>query len=85
MYVEFSLKPVYPTMGVENLIAVVQITRKCICESKNWIYIFLLMSPYKTLPQVHNIIPPGRSKLLIPQAALFFQKSTSIQHKLGGG
>ena len=35
MSVEFSFKPVYPTMGVENLKLVVQITRKCICGSKN--------------------------------------------------
>ena len=36
IYVDFSLKPVYPTMvGDKFQIDGVQITGKCICESKN--------------------------------------------------
>ena len=51
--VEFFLKPIYPTVFGEIFqIYGVKIIEKGICESKNWIYLFLLMPPYKTIPQV---------------------------------
>ena len=40
----------------------VKITTKCICESKNLICSFLLMSPSKNLSQVLIITTPGRRK-----------------------
>ena len=45
IFLEFFHKPVYSTMVVEKFqIYVVTITGKYICESKNWICLFLLMS-----------------------------------------
>ena len=35
----------------------IQVTTKCLCESKNWIYSVLLMPPSKTLSHVLIIIP----------------------------
>ena len=57
VFVEFSLKPVYPTMIVENLqIHGVQITGKSICETKYFIYSLLLMPTKKNSPagSYHN-------------------------------
>ena len=66
IFAEFSLKPVYPnTTGEIVQIHVVKITEKCICESKNWIFLFLFMPPSKTLSQVLNILATDRWKLLI--------------------
>ena len=50
---EFFLKPVYPTLvGEKFQIYGVKIIEKGICQSKNWICLFLLMPPSKTLHQV---------------------------------
>ena len=51
IFLEFFPKPVYSTMVVEKFqICSVQITGKYICETKNWIWSFLLMPPTKNLP-----------------------------------
>ena len=53
IYVYFSLNPVYPPMVAEHFqMYGIQITRKCICKSKNWIYAFYSSSPTKTFLQV---------------------------------
>ena len=53
IFAEFVLKPVYPTMvGDDFQVYGGKITGKCICESKNWIYSFLLYAPNKTRPQI---------------------------------
>ena len=50
---ELFLMPVYPTLvGEKFQIYGVKIIEKGICQSKNWIYLFLLMPPSKTLHQV---------------------------------
>ena len=58
-------KPVFHTMVVEKFqIHGVKITGKCICESKCWIYAFLLMFRCKNIPQVFIITSClGRRKL----------------------
>ena len=59
-------KPVFWTMVAEKFqIHGVKITGKCICESKNWICLFLLMSLSKSLSQVIIITTAGRKKLTI--------------------
>ena len=52
-----------------------QFNKKCIWESKNWIYTFLLMGPQaKRSPQGSYYHSPGRQKLLIPSKLRFFEK-----------
>ena len=46
-------------VGENFLIYAVQITGKCICESKTYIYSFTLMPPSKTLPLGLIIRPQG--------------------------
>ena len=58
IFLEFFSKYVYSTMAVEKFqIYSVKITDKYISETKNWIYLFLLMPTSKNLPQVFIITP----------------------------
>ena len=57
MFLDFFPKPIYSTMVAEKFQSCgeIKITGKYICESKNWIWSFLLMPPSKTLLQVFII------------------------------
>ena len=67
MFVELSLKCVYPTMiGEKFQIYVVQITGKCICQSN----IYHAFPGKNSLPGSYHH-PTGRGKLLIFQALFF--------------
>ena len=73
IFLEFFLKPVYPTKVVEKFqILGVKITGKYICELKSWICLFLLMFPNKILPQTLVITTPGVRKLPISPQTMFF-------------
>ena len=61
----------------------VTITGKYICESKNWIRSFLLMSLSKTVTQFPIITTLGRRKLPISPKTTFFWKSIFL-HQDGG-
>ena len=71
---EFFPKPVYSTIVAEKFqIYGVRITGKYICESKNWIYSFLLMPTSKTLPQVFIIILQTEGNCpFLPNNVFFF-------------
>ena len=60
----------------------VKVTVKCICESKNWICSFLLMSETKNLPQVLIITTPGRRKLPISHKQLFLYFSPTERGRI---
>ena len=65
---------IYLTMAGENFkIYGVQITRKCICKSKNWKYT-LLMSPGKTLPDVLIITSRQKEITNFSPSSIFFLK-----------
>ena len=57
MFLDFFPKPIYSTMVAEKFQSCgeIKITGKYICESKNWVWSFLLMPPSKTLLQVFII------------------------------
>ena len=64
IFLEFFVKTVYLTMVAKKFqIHAVKITRKYICQSKDWICLF--MPPSKSVPQVFIITNPGRRKLSI--------------------
>ena len=50
-----------------------KITGKYICESKNWIYSFLLMPKSKTLPQIFIIIPQTEGNCLFLPNSIFWR------------
>ena len=63
IFFEFSLKLVYCTIVAEKVqIHGVKIIGKYICESKNWICLFLFKSLSKNFPQVLITATPGRRK-----------------------
>ena len=72
IFLEFFLKPVYPTMVAKKFqIHGVKITGKYICESKK--KTFLLLPPSRTLPLVFIITIPGRRKLPTPPKQSFLK------------
>ena len=74
IFVEFSLKPVYPTLVGDTCQINVSITRKCICESKTQ-SLHSIHVPSQNSLQVLIItpspLPPRREKYHLPQATLF--------------
>ena len=75
IFVKFSHKAVYPTVDGEKFhIYAVQIIGKCIYESKNWIYKYLLMHPQVKFSLRFLSSPLGRGKLLIPPRQQCFLK-----------
>ena len=76
-YLLSSLSNVYSTMVGENFqIYSVQITEKCICESKILIF-YPCPTPDKTFPQVLIISPRQTEMTHLPFRQLFFRKSIS--------
>ena len=59
IFVEFSLKPVYPTLVGETCQINVSITRKCICESKTQSLHSIHVPSQNSLPgSYHHPLPP---------------------------
>ena len=59
----------------------VEITGKSICESKNWIYSFLVILSYKTLSQFF-IITPRQNEITYFQQTAIFESLFSCQQNL---
>ena len=78
-------KPVYSTIVAEKFQSYeVRITAKHICESKNSIWSFLLMSPSKTLPQAFIITPQSEGNYsFLPKSV--FPRSFFFAQQKGGG
>ena len=78
-------KPVYSTIVAEKFQSYeVRITVKHICESKNSIWSFLLMSPSKTLPQAFIITPQSEGNYsFLPKSV--FPRSFFLHNRKGGG
>ena len=78
-------KPVYSTIVAEKFQSYeVRITAKHICESKNSIWSFLLMSPSKTLPQAFIITPQSEGNYsFLPKSV--FPRSFFLHNRKGGG
>ena len=67
MLLEFFFKSLYYTILSQKFqIHCDKITGKQICELKNWLCSFLVMSPSKTIHQVLLINTTGRRKYLFP-------------------
>ena len=85
MFTVFSLRHVCPMIIEENFQSfVLQITGKCICDSKNWIYLILLIPPSDTLSPRFLLSPTRQYKIIyFPQAAVF-ENIFSLEQKKRG-
>ena len=84
IFLDFFPKPVYSTMVAEKFQSYgVKTTDKCICESKNWIWSFLLMPSSKTLTWGFYHYLLDRRKLPIPPEERF-QKIYFFPAERGG-
>ena len=81
VFIQFSLKPV--SWSWEILKSGVQVTGKCICESKYYIYSILLMPTKVNSPTgpYHN--PPDRWKLVILPRQIFFKTEPFCSEEKG--
>ena len=72
MLLEFFFKSLYYTILSQKFqIHCDKITGKHICELKNWLCSFLVMSPSKTIHQVLLITTTGGRKYLLPPNKVF--------------